>query len=119
MTSVCGIVGKRRKIFLRHTDELVFLSIADDLHPMILKQLDLDLALGQQAHELQQFFRRDSPRAFFLDLCFAGRADAQLKVRRRDRQLAALGLDQQIRKNRNCRLALNDALRGAEFVQQR
>ena len=110
---------KRRKIFLGHADEFVFLSIADDLNPVILEQLDLDLAFGQQAHEFQKFLRRDGAGAFFFDLGFAGRADAQLKVGRRDGDAAALGFDQKIGKNRDCRLALHDTLRGAEFVQQR
>ena len=110
--------GQRREIILRHAHELVGLAVAGDLHPMIFEQLEFNFFIGQQPHEFEKFFCRDGAGAFFFHFGFAGRADAQLKIGRGDVEAIAFGLAEEIRENRDRRLALDDALRESEFVEQ-
>src|SRR5712692_3442683 len=114
-------VGKHRdgrEVILRHAHHLVSLVVADDLDPVVFEQLEADLLVRQQAHQLEQFFSRNRGGAVFLDLGFARCADAQLEIGGRNRQPAALGLTEQVRQDGDGGLALHHALRQAQFVEQ-
>src|SRR5260370_31409264 len=86
---------------------------------MISEQLDLDVAFGKQAHEFEQFFRRDGAGAFFFNLRFAGSADAELEIGGGNVEASAFRLDKKIGEDGNGGLTFDHTLRGAKFIQQR
>jgi hypothetical protein len=63
------------KIFLRHSDKLVFLPVTDDFYPVVLKQFELDFAFREQANKFNELLCRNGSCAVLLNLCFARRAD--------------------------------------------
>ena len=99
-TKVLREIRQRREIVLGHAHQLVVLAIAGDLHVMIFQQLETNFLIGQQAHQLEEFFRRDGAGAFFFDLGFAGCADAQLEIRGGDGEAIALRFTEEVRQNR-------------------
>jgi hypothetical protein len=100
-------------------DKFIFLLVADDFHPVVIEQFELDLAFRKQAHELKQFFRGNRASAFFFDFGFTRRADAEFQVRGRDGERAALRFHQEIRKDGDRGLAFHNALRSGQFIKQR
>ena len=84
---------------------------------MVFEELEFNFLVGQQSYKLEEFFCRDRAGAFFFHLGFARRADAQLEIGRGDVQTIALGLAQEVRKNRDRRLALDNSLGERKFVE--
>ena len=61
-TSACGNAGMAGKIILGHAHHLVGAPVRGDLHPMVFEQLEANLALRQQAHQVEQLFRGNGAR---------------------------------------------------------
>ena len=79
--------------------------------------MELDFAFGEEADEFEKFLGGDGARAFFFDLDFARRADAELEVGGSDGEAGAFGFDQKIGKNGDGGLAFDYALRGGQFIE--
>ena len=109
---------ERWEIIFGHADQLVVAAVADDVHPMIFQELEFHFAFGQQAQQLEKFLGGDRAGAFFFYLGVAGRADAEFQIGGGDGEAAAFRFHQKIREDGNGGLALDDALRQFEFVQQ-
>ena len=106
------------EIIFGHTHELVIAAIADDVHPMIFEELEFHFSFGEQAQQLEKFLGRDGAGAFFFYFGIAGGADAEFQIGGRDGEAVAFRLHQKIREDGNGGLALDDALRQFELVEQ-
>ena len=96
---LCQRVRERwdgREVAFLHADHFVGFAIGDDLHPVIFKQFEAQLALGQQTHQLQQFLGGNRSRALAFDFGFATRSDRKLEVGRGQRQAVALRFKKEI-----------------------
>ena len=109
---------KAREIRLRHPHHLRVGAAAANADPMIVQQPDGDVGVRQQPYVVIKFARRNRARAFFFNFRIARRAQAQIEVGRRQRQLVPGGLEKIVGENRNRGLALHHALSGCQFAKE-
>jgi hypothetical protein len=107
-----------RIVGARHAHHLGVRPAGANLHPVVLKQLDRDVAFGQQLDVVVELARRNGAGAWLLDLGLGAGADCLVQIGRGNVQPVALGLDQKIRQNRNRGLALHHTLRRGELLHQ-
>src|SRR5579863_234184 len=107
-----------REIVFRHSDHLVGPPSGLNLHPVVLKNLELDFLVGQQAHQLEQLLRRNGAAAFLLDFGLTGSAYAEFEIGGGQKKFVALALNEKVGENGDSGLALDDALRQFELLQQ-
>src|SRR5262249_28435530 len=106
-----------REIVFRHTDKLVILAVRGDLDPLVFQQFESNLFFREKTHEFEKLLSRNRPGAISLDFDFAGRADAQLEVSRRNREAVALRFAKKIGEDGDGRLAFDNTLSEAELLQ--
>ena len=85
---------------------------------MVVKQLDGDVAIGQQLDVVVELAGGNGAGAGLLDLDGGAGADGLVEVGGGDVQPVAIGLDEKVGQNGNGGLALHHALRGGEFLHQ-
>ena len=107
-----------RIVGARHAHHLGVRAAGANLHPVVLQQLDGDIAIGQQLDVVVKLARGNGACARLLHLHRGAGADRLVEIGRGDVQPVALGLDQKVRQNRNRGLALHHALRRGEFLHQ-
>jgi len=66
-----GELGNLRVVGARHADHLGIRSAAPDLHPVVLEQLDRDVAVGQELDVVVELARGDGAEPGFLTLTAA------------------------------------------------
>jgi len=109
--------GDRREIrHLRivgagHADDLGVRAATANLHPVVVEQLDREVAIGQQLDVVIELACRDGAGTGRLDLDRRAGPDRLVQIGGRDRQQVVIGLDEKVRQNRDGGLALNHALR--------
>ena len=116
--------GERRKLWhlgivgACHADDLGIRSAAADLNPVILKQLDGDVSVGQQLDVVIEFSggNRAGAGLFYLD-CGTG-ANGLIEVSRSDVEAVVLCLEEKVGQDRNGGLAFDNALCRREFLHQ-
>ncbi len=106
------------KVRARHADHLGVRAAGANIDPVILEQLDGDIAIGQQLHVVVQLARRNGAGAFLLHLGRARGAQAQVKIGGRDGQPVIGRFKKKVRQDGNGRLAFDHALGGSEFLEQ-
>jgi hypothetical protein len=114
-------LGKGRnlgEIRPRHAHHLGVRPPRADLHPVVVHQLDRDVAVAEQLDVVVELARGNRAGARLLHLGRARSLDALVEVRRGDRQPVVGRLDQKIRQDRNRGLALDHALRCGQLAQQ-
>jgi hypothetical protein len=97
---------------------LVLERPAADLHPVVVKQLDGDVAVGQQLDVVVELARGDGAGAGLFDLDGGAGADGLVEVGGGDVEAVVFGFDEEVGEDRNGGLALDHALRGREFLHQ-
>ena len=113
-----GEVWHAGKVRARHANHLGIAAAGANVDPVVLQQLDGDVAIAQQFHVVVEFARGDGTGAIFLDPGLTTGAQAQVQIRGGDSQLAVGGLKEKIGQNGDGRLAFDDALGRCEFLQQ-
>ena len=107
-----GIVGAR------HADDFRVGAAAANLHPVVLKQLDGDVAVWKEFDVVVELACGDGAGASLFDLdCSAG-ADGLVEIGCGDVEAVVLGLEKKIRQDWNGGFALDNALRRCEFPYQ-
>src|ERR1035441_2043851 len=93
-------------------------AAAADLHPVVIKQLDGDVSIGQKLDVIVEFACRNGAgtRLFYLDRGTG--ANGLVKVSRGNVQAIVFSFKEKIRQNRNGGFALDYALRRREFSNQ-
>ena len=107
-----GIVGAR------HADHLGVGAAAADLHPVVLEQLDGDVAVGQELDVVVELARGNGAGAGLFDLDRGAGADGLVEVGGGDVQPVVFSFEEKVGQNRNGGFALDDALRCREFLDQ-
>ena len=79
---------------------------------------DLDFAGGQFAHDVDEAPRRQRGRACLLNLRLDGTADADIEVGRGEANLAAVRLQEDVRKNRQRRACADHVLDGLQTFEE-
>src|ERR1035441_2792528 len=107
-----GIIGSC------HAHDFGVGAAAADLHPVVIKQLDGDIAIGQQLDVIVKFACRDGAgtRLFYLDRGTG--ANGLIKVSRGNVQAVIFSFKEKIRQDRNGGFALDHALCRREFSYQ-
>src|SRR5574341_664032 len=94
-------------------------AVAGDRRLMEVIGFDFDLAVGERFDDLHQLARRKTDRAVFAHAGPAAGRDREVEVGFAPRDSVRLGLDQQVRKDRDHLLRAGHALQRVEFVQER
>ena len=118
VTPVCGKLGHLREVGAGHADHLGVGAAGANLHPVVLHQLDGDVAVGQQLDVVVKFARGNGAGAGLFDLGGAGSADALVQIGSGDGDAVVFCLDEKVRQDGDCCLALDDALRCCQLAQQ-
>ena len=113
-----GKLGNLRIVGARHADHFGVGAAGADLHPVVVEQLDGDVAIGQELDVVVELARGNGAGSGLLDLGGGAGADGLVEVGGGDVEPVALGLDEEVGENGNGGLALDDALRGGELLDQ-
>jgi len=113
-----GKLWDLREVGARHADHLGVGTACANLHPVVVHQLDGDVALGQQLDVVVEFARGNGAGTGLLDLGRATGAHALVEVGCGNRQRIVRRLEEKVREDGNGRLALDDRLSGRQFAQQ-
>src|SRR5262249_34590041 len=90
----------------------------DETRPMVLLNLDLNVAVREQTHIVQKLPGRNRPSAGLLHPRRTCAADPQLEIGSRQHYAFAVGLYQDVRQDGNRRLPLDHPLRQVQFPNQ-
>ena len=85
---------------------------------MVLEQSDGDVGVGQQLYVVIKLARRNCACAFLFHLGVTRCAQAQVEVRRCQRQLVSRSLKKIVGEDGNRGLALHHALSGCQFAKK-
>ncbi len=110
-------LGQRREIVARQRLHARVEPIGGDLHAALVL-FDAHVGFRQRLDDLEELLRRQRQRAALGDRRLAPAPKADLEIRREQLHLVARRLDQDVGKNRNRVLALDDALKQLQFAQQ-
>ncbi len=113
-----GELGNLGVVGARHADHLGVGAAAANLHPVIFKQLDGDVAVGQELDVVVELARGDGAGAGLFHLDGGAGADGLVEIGGGDVEAVALGLDEKVGENRDGGFALDHALRCGEFLHQ-
>ncbi len=117
-----GKLGHLGEVGAGHADHLGVGAAGADLHPVVVHQLDGDVALGEQLDVVVELARGDGAGAGLFDLGRAAGAQALVEIGGGDGETAGVafargGFKEEVREDGDGRLALDDALRGGELPQ--
>ena len=101
---------QRRKLFLRQAEDLEKALAAANRSRVLPVDLDLNFARGQLANDGEKPPRRQRGRAFLFHLRFEAAAHADIEIGRRQADFVAVGLQQNVGKNRQGRARADDVL---------
>ena len=111
-----GVVGAAE------ADHLGVGAAGADLDPVVVEELEGDVAVLEELDVVVEFAGGDGAGAGLFDFDFAARADGVVEVGGGDGKLAAFGgfssLDEEVGEDGDGRFALDDALDGGEFFEQ-
>ena len=113
-----GELGNLWIVGARHADHFGVGAAAANLHPVIFKQLDGDVAVGQELDVVVELARGDGAGAGLFDLDGGAGADGLVEIGGGDVEAIVFGLDEKVGEDRDGGFALDDALRGREFLDQ-
>ena len=113
-----GKLGNLRIVGARHADHLGVRAAAANLHPVIFKQLDRDIAVGQELDVVVKLARGNRAGAGLFYFDGGAGADGLVEIGRGDVEAVFVGFEEKVGQNRDRGLALDHALRGREFLHQ-
>jgi hypothetical protein len=118
VAAIGGELGHLRIVGAGHADHLGVRAAGADLHPVVVEQLDGDVALGEQLDVVVELAGGDGAGAGLFDLDGGAGADGLVEIGGGDVEPVAVGLDEKVGQNGNGGFALHHALRGGEFLHQ-
>jgi len=107
-----GIVGAG------HADHLGVGAAGADLHPVVVKELDGDVAVGEELDVVVKLAGGDGAGAGLFDFDLGAGADGLVEVSGGDVEAVPLGFDEEVGEDGDGGFALDDALRGGELLHQ-
>ena len=107
-----------REIILGHAHHLVVAPVRGNVHPVVFEQAKANFTFGQQPHQFEQLLRGYRAGALFFNLRLTRSTNAELEVRRRQRDAVAFGFTQKMRKDGDRGFALDDTLREIQRPEQ-
>src|SRR5208282_1740352 len=85
---------------------------------MIFKKFELNFFIREQTNKVEEFLGGNRAGAYFFYLGFARGTDAELEIGGGNCQPIAFRFTQEVRKDRDRRLAFDDALREIKLLEQ-
>ena len=113
-----GEVGNLGIVGAGHADHLGVGAAGANLDPVVLEQLDGDVAVGKELDVVVELARGDGAGAGLFDFDGGAGADGLVEIGGGDVEAVAFGLDEEVRQDGNGGLALDHALRRRELFHQ-
>ena len=113
-----GNSGDLGEVGARHADHLGVGAAGADLHPVVVHQLDGDVAIGQQLDVVVELARGDGAGAGLLHLGRAAGADGLVEIGGGDGELVVRRLEEEVREDGDGGFALDHGLRRRQFAQK-